>query len=113
MHPVGVPRGDAHVPVDTDRIVGSSKLLGEMRDHIRRRLYSIRTEQAYLNWAKRYILFHGKRHPSEMGGAEIVAFLNHLATCFRHDPPRSTRARAKLGVITSASPRSSAPSRRP
>jgi len=79
MQPAGVPRGDAHVPVDTVRIVGGSKLLGEMRDHIRRRHYSICTEQVYLNWAKRYILFQCKRHPDEMGGAEIVAFLNHLA----------------------------------
>ena len=79
MHPAEAPRGDAHVPVDTDKIVGNSKLLGEMRDHIRRKHYSIRTEQAYLNWAKRYILFHGKRHPNEMGEEQIVAFLNHLA----------------------------------
>lgn len=79
MYPAGVSHGDAHVPVDTDKIVGSSNLLGEMRDNIRRRHYSIRTEQAYLSWAKRYTLFHGKRHPNEMSGAEIVAFLNHLA----------------------------------
>lgn len=75
-------RGDAHAPPDADRIIGGSRLLGEMRDLIRRKHYSIRTEGAYLQWAKRYILFHGKRHPNEMGGAEIVAFLNHLAvTC--------------------------------
>lgn len=80
MYPAGAPRGDAHVPVDTDKIVGGSKLLGEIRDLIRRKHYSIRTEQAYLGWAKRYILFHGKRHPKEMGAAEIVAFLSHLAT---------------------------------
>ena len=65
--------------MDTDKIVGGSKLLGEMRDHIRRKHYSIRTEKAYFDWAKRYILFHGKRHPTEMGEAQIVAFLNHLA----------------------------------
>jgi integron integrase len=79
MYPAQAPRGDGHVPVDTDRIVGGSKLLGEMRDLIRCKHYSIRTEQAYLEWAKRYILFHGKRHPQEMGEAQIVAFLNHLA----------------------------------
>jgi integron integrase len=65
--------------VDTDKIVGRSKLLGEMRNLIRRKHYSIRTEQAYLEWAKRFILFHGKRHPNEIGEPEIVAFLNHLA----------------------------------
>lgn len=66
-------------PPSTDKLVGNSKLLGQMRDDIRRRHYSIRTEQAYLHWAKRFILFNGKRHPDEMGEAEIVAFLNHLA----------------------------------
>jgi integron integrase len=79
MYLGGAPQGDAHIPVDTDKIVGGSKLLGEMRDLIRRKHYSIRTEQAYLDWVKRYILFHGKRHPQEMGEAQIVAFLNHLA----------------------------------
>ncbi|VAX11499.1 Integron integrase IntIPac [hydrothermal vent metagenome] len=48
---------------DTDRIVGSSELLGQMRDLIRRKHYSIRTEIAYLQWVKRFILFHKKRHP--------------------------------------------------
>jgi hypothetical protein len=41
--------------------------------------YSIRTEQAYVGWARRYILFHDKRHPREMGAPEIAAFLIHLA----------------------------------
>ena len=79
MNAVGAPRGDASIPIETDSIVGGSKLLGEMRGLIRRKHYSIRTEQAYLQWAKRYILFHGKRHPKEMGEAQIVAFLSHLA----------------------------------
>jgi hypothetical protein len=79
MHPSGASQGTTSIPVDTDSIVGGSKLLGEMRDIIRRKHYSIRTEQAYLDWAKRYILFHGKRHPREMGEVEIAAFLSHLA----------------------------------
>lgn len=57
------PTDPGSAPVNTDRLVGNSKLLGQMRDDIRRRHYSIRTEQAYLDWARRYILFHGKRHP--------------------------------------------------
>lgn len=56
-----------------------AKLLDRMRDEIRTRHYSIRTEQAYLLWAKKFILFHGKRHPSEMGEGEVGAFLTHLA----------------------------------
>ncbi len=55
------------------------KLLDRVRDAIRLKHYSIRTEQAYVNWIKRYIYFHGVRHPAEMGAPEIQAFLTHLA----------------------------------
>lgn len=56
------------------------KLLDQVRDCIRRKHYSIRTEEAYVDWIKRFILFHDKRHPQEMAEAEIEAFLTHLAT---------------------------------
>lgn len=55
------------------------KLLDQVRDVIRRRHYSIRTEQAYVDWIKRYIFFHNKRHPLEMGAPEISQFLTYLA----------------------------------
>jgi integron integrase len=55
------------------------KLLDQVRDVIRRKHYSIRTEQAYCDWIKRFILFHRKRHPAEMAEAEITAFLTYLA----------------------------------
>jgi len=55
------------------------KLLEQVRDEIRTRHYSIRTEQAYVQWIKRFILFHDTRHPSEMGAREISAYLTHLA----------------------------------
>jgi len=55
------------------------KLLDQVRETIRLKHYSIRTEEAYVNWIKRYILFHNKRHPREMGRPEIEAFLTHLA----------------------------------
>lgn len=55
------------------------KLLDQVRDAIRVRHYSLRTEEAYVNWIRRFILFHGKRHPKDMGAAEIEAFLTHLA----------------------------------
>ncbi len=55
------------------------KLLDQVRDVIRLKHYSIRTEEAYVNWIRRYILFHNKRHPREMGSREIEAFLTHLA----------------------------------
>lgn len=56
------------------------RLLDLLRACIRARHYSLRTEQACIHWAKRFILFHNKRHPKEMGGHEIGAFLTHLAT---------------------------------
>lgn len=55
------------------------KLLDQVRHAIRLRHYSIRTEEAYVNWARRFILFHNKRHPNEMGQVEVGAFLTHLA----------------------------------
>lgn len=55
------------------------KLLALMREKIRLNHYSIRTETQYLQWAKRYILFHHKRHSKEMGGKEVEAFLSYLA----------------------------------
>jgi integron integrase len=55
------------------------KLLDQVRDAARLKHYSIRTEQAYVNWIKRYILFHNIRHPKEMGNSEIEVFLTHLA----------------------------------
>jgi len=57
----------------------SPKLLDQVRDKIRVKHYSIRTEQSYTDWIKRYILFHGKRHPNEMGAEDIEAFLTYLA----------------------------------
>ncbi|MFK5947594.1 MAG: integron integrase [Methylococcales bacterium] len=56
-----------------------SPFLISLQEAIRIRHYSIRTEKAYLGWAKRYILFHNKRHPSTMGANEVKQFLNHLA----------------------------------
>ncbi len=55
------------------------KLLEEARNLIRTLHYSYRTEETYLNWIKQYIIFHGKRHPAEMGAPEVSRFLSHLA----------------------------------
>ena len=59
--------------------VSKPKLLDQVRDAIRLRHYSIRTEEVYINWIKRFILFHDKRHPAEMAEAEVRKFLSHLA----------------------------------
>lgn len=55
------------------------KLLDQVRDRLRVKHYSIRTETQYVLWIRRFILFHDKRHPREMGAAEVEAFLTHLA----------------------------------
>lgn len=56
------------------------RLLDQVRDVIRVKHYSPKTEESYVHWIKRYIFFHDKRHPMEMGEEEIETFLTHLAT---------------------------------
>jgi len=55
------------------------KLLDRVRSAIRIKHYSLKTEHSYVQWVRRFILFHGKRHPSEMGAQEVEQFLTHLA----------------------------------
>jgi len=55
------------------------RLLEQVHEAIRRRYFSRRTEEAYAHWIKRFIYFSGRRHPGELGEAEVTAFLNHLA----------------------------------
>ena len=59
---------------------GKPKLLEQVKQAIRIRHYSDRTEKAYVHWVKRYIFFHNKRHPQEMAEAQIAQFLSSLAT---------------------------------
>ena len=73
------------------------KLLDQMKEHLRIRHYSLRTEEAYLDWTRRFILFHGKRHPRDMGAVEVQAFLSHLAVDRGVSP--STQNQAKAAVL--------------
>jgi integron integrase len=73
------------------------RLLDRVRAEIRTRHYSLRTEQAYVDWARRFILFHGKRHPQDMGPTEVAAFLTHLAV-ERH-VSASTQNQAKSALL--------------
>jgi len=73
------------------------KLLDRMRAVLRTRHYSIRTDDAYVQWAKRFILFHGKKHPSEMGSEEINEYLTHLAV-ERH-VSASTQSQALAAIL--------------
>lgn len=63
-----------------------------MRDKIRFKHYSMSTERVYIYWAKKYILFHNKRHPKDMGKAEIEQFLTHLATKLNVSPTTQNQA---------------------
>lgn len=65
---------------NTPSTAQAPKLLEIVREKIRVKHYSIRTEMQYLQWVKRYILYHNKRHPRDMGKKEVEAFLSHLAT---------------------------------
>jgi site-specific recombinase XerD len=69
-----------------------SPFLNRVRDVIRTRHYSIRTEQSYVHWVKRFILFHGKRHPTELSETEVAAFLTHLAVNRQVSPSTQNQA---------------------
>lgn len=78
-------RKDESYPIASDRT--KPKLLDQLREALRSRHYSRRTEQTYCHWVKRYIFFHNVRHPAEVAEPEINQFLTHLAVkedTFRH-----------------------------
>lgn len=76
-----------------------SPFLEQVRDAIRVRHYSIRTEQAYLDWIRRFILFHNKRHPAEMGDDEVSAYLTHLAVKRHVSPSTQNQALNALNFM--------------
>lgn len=59
--------------------MAKSPFLLSISQDMRQKGYSLRTEKTYIHWIKRFILFHGKRHPLEMAGEEVRLFLSHLA----------------------------------
>lgn len=73
------------------------KLLDRLRDKLRVKHYSIRTEHSYIDWARRFILFHGKRHPRELGAEAVEAFLTHLAV--ERNVSASTQNQAKSALL--------------
>ena len=88
-HPTNAERlaADLHAP----------KPLDQLRARIRARHYSIRTEDAYVDWTRRFILHFGKRHPRDMGGAEVEQFLSDLAV--RRNVSASTQNQAKSALV--------------
>ena len=75
------------------------RLLDQVRDKIHLKHYSIRTEQAYLDWIKRFILFHGKRHPENLGSAEVEQFLTHLAVEWKVAASTQNQALNAIGFL--------------
>ena len=88
---------DAPSVVPTPAAPQQPRLLDLLRQRIRVLHYSIRTEQAYVDWARRFILFHGKRHPRDMGAPEVMAFLTHLAV--ERNVAASTQNQAKAAIL--------------
>jgi Phage integrase, N-terminal SAM-like domain len=96
-----VPKRDNRVRVaeNPPSPTGAAKLkfLDRVRWHLRVKRYSIRTEQAYIDWIRRFIVFHNKRHPEAMGEEEIAAFLSHLALDRHVAASRVNAARGSAG----------------
>jgi integron integrase len=72
-------------------------LLDQLRSRLRVKHYSIRAEQAYVDWVRRFVLFHDKRHPRDLGSAEVEAFLTNLAV--RRRVSASTQNQAKSAIL--------------
>jgi len=77
--PPDAPGGEK-TPDLTGVLQRTPRLLDRVRIALRTRHYSLRTEEAYAGWIRRFILFHDKRHPDTLGAPEVVAFLSYLAT---------------------------------
>ncbi|MBM3125913.1 MAG: integron integrase [Chloroflexi bacterium] len=73
------------------------KLLDQLSETLRLKHYSYRTEQTYLDWVRRFILFHKKRHPTELGAPEIQEFLAHLSS--RRSVAASTQNQALSAIL--------------
>ena len=78
-------------------VPAAPRLLDRVRDKIRSKHYSLRTEQAYIDWIKRFIHFHGKRHPAELSAPDVEAFLTHLAV--ERNVSAATQNQAKSALL--------------
>jgi integron integrase len=95
MIPEQDPDSPAQRPAASDR--GEKRLVVRVREAIRARHYSRRTEHAYWYWIRQFIFFHGKRHPVQMGAAEVTAFLSWLAT--ERDVAAATQGQALSALL--------------
>ncbi len=90
--PFALPAAETTPPVTKP-----PRLLDRLREAIRVRHYSIRTEDTYVDWARRFILFHDKRHPRDLGASEVATFLTHLAV--QRNVAASTQNQAKSALL--------------
>jgi integron integrase len=88
---------DSRIPAERPPSKDEPRLLDRVRREIRVRHYSIRTESSYVDWIRRFIIFNDKRHPSELGASEVMAFLTYLAVERAVAP--STQAQAKSALL--------------
>lgn len=86
-----------NTPAQTEPVIQQPKLLEQVVAKLRVKHYSMRTEKAYVDWIKRYIWHHGKRHPKDMGAVEVEAFLTHLAV--ERNVSASTQNQAKSAIL--------------
>src|SRR5256886_10406446 len=91
-----MPEATAPVPSPAP---GPRTLLGRLRAAVRARHYSPRTEQAYVAWGRRYVQFHGRRHPATLGATEVQALLTHLAERGRVSASTQNQAAAALLLL--------------
>src|SRR3989338_10479297 len=81
---------------DKSTITNPPKLLDQVCGKLRVKHYSIRTEKTYVDWIKRFIFFHGKRHPKDMGARDVEAFLTHLAVVGKVSASTQNQAKSAL-----------------
>jgi integron integrase len=98
--------GHMHTDVTTSLATATSQrpptLLGALRAQVRARHYSPRTEEAYVGWVRRYIRFHGSRHPRDLGDRDVTQFLTHLATRTRVSASTQNQALSALLFLYAA-----------
>ena len=95
--PAAATANDSRIPALRTASEGEPRLLDRVRREIRVRHYSIRTESSYVDWIKRFIIFNDRRHPSELGASEVMAFLTYLAV--ERSVAPSTQAQAKSAIL--------------
>ena len=89
-------RADEKIPPAASAPPPAPRLLDRLRGELRVRHYAIRTEAAYVHWVRRFIHFHGKRHPATLGADAVAAFLTHLAVDRTVAPATQKQAKAAL-----------------